>query len=295
MTTMKTTVYSSLIGSGRRIRGAMLRAKTAPRIMAFALAAFFIVVIAVWLKGKSGRFMSTQTDAVKANQTQLVFRKISIADGTTDEGFRFTNYLYKASDCVPISYEVIFFDSATHAQSELQKKTATASEILQRGAENDEKGNIVGERYVANFVRPDHVKPHSGIILTRNSELISITSASLTRVLEFEKSSKDPNNRSAFPGIDSVSRVTFTSSATTNGFTNDGVRFVREDFTSSDCEQLVTYAWYFDSPEKAQQAFNERLEQAMEVSERGEKLNQAGERVGKRAVAYFKADGSSGY
>jgi len=57
----------------------------------------------------------------------------------------------------------------------------------------------------------------------------------------------------------------------------------------------VTYEWYFDSPEEAQQELTKQLEQAMEVSERGEKLNQAGERVGKRAVAYFKADVSSGY
>jgi hypothetical protein len=203
--------------------------------------------------------------------------------------------LYKASDCVPNSYEVIFFDSAARAQSELQKKTATASEILQHGAENDEKGNIVGERYVLNYVGSDQAKPHSVIILTRNSDLISITSTLLTHALEFEKASKGRDNPSKFPGLESLSHVTFKSSGAADGFTNDGVRFVREEFTSSDCEPLVTYACYFDSPEKAQQELNERLEQATEVSERGEKLNQTGERVGKRAVAYFKADPSSGH
>jgi hypothetical protein len=296
MTTVKTHVYSSFIGSGRRIREAMLHRKIrkSSRVIALALGAVLIAGIAVWLRATSARFMITQTDAVKGSNMQLAFRKILIADGKTNDGFKLVSYLYKASDCIPISYEVIFFDSSARAEDELHKKMEKASEIVQQGTANNEKGNIVGERYVANFVGSDQAKPHSAIILTRNSDLISITSSSLTHVLEFEKGLNGPNNRSAFPRIDSLSVVTFKSSAVTNGFTNDGVRFVREEFTSSDCEHLVTYAWYFDSPEKAQQKLNEQLEQAMEVSERGEKLNQAGERVGKRAVAYFRADASSG-
>jgi hypothetical protein len=264
---------------------------------AFVLfAAAMVLVASLWLIEKKPRssFLNLGMSTSMTDES-LAFRKISVADGKTDDGFRYTSFVYKASDCVPIFYEVNFFDSSVRAQNELQKQIGKAPQILQQGAEIDDKGNVIGERYVANINEFEHAKPQTAVMLTRNSNLISITSTSFQHVLEFEKASKTRKDPSAFPGLDSLSRVTFKSSGTTRGFTNESVRFVREDFTSSDCEQLVTYAWYFDSPEKAQEEFNNRLRGAVEVSEQSEKLNRGGERVGERAVAYFKAEESSEY
>jgi hypothetical protein len=208
---------------------------------------------------------------------------------------RYASVVYKASDCVPIFYEVNFFDSSVRAQNELQKQIGKAPRFCNRARKltitetSLENGT---SPILMNLIMRNRNQP---LCSPGNSNLISITSTSLPHVLNLKRRQRPAKDPSAFPGLDSLSRVTFKSSGTTRGFTNESVRFVREDFTSSDCEQLVTYAWYFDSTEKAQEEFKNRLQGAVEVSERSEKLNRGGERVGERAVAYFKADESSGY
>ncbi len=100
----------------------------------------------------------------------------------TEDNFKYVSYSYKASDCVRITYDVTFYDSAKRAQDELQKKTAEAAAILERGATKDEKHTVVGERVVMNFPESENAKARASIVLTQNSNFIVITSSSLNHL-----------------------------------------------------------------------------------------------------------------
>ncbi|MFY9621680.1 MAG: hypothetical protein WAM70_04950 [Pyrinomonadaceae bacterium] len=259
----------------------------------FFIIAFATVVAAVVMYVAQRRLNGVGESENRAPQP--TFRNISIADGTTAEGFEFSVHHYKAWDCVAVSEQVISFPSDARAENELRKKAATASEVLEHVPEKDVHGNVVGERYVMKFVGSGQAGGYAAIVLSRKSDLISITSTSLTHILEFEKASGRDDRRASFPGLDSVKNVTFRGSGATTGVTTEGVRFAREEFTSSDCEKVTTQTWYFESAEKAQQALERSLKNATGISERGDKVNSAGQRVGMRAVAYFEADPKSAY
>lgn len=235
------------------------------RVILLTLIGVLVSMAAIWLKGKAERLLfSGPVKPPNASDSPHVFRNILIADGKTKDGFRYSSSFYKSSDCVVVSDSVVFFDSDARAQDELKKKTAEAGAILERGAAKDEKQTVVGERVVMNFPESEHAKAHAAIVLTQNSNFIYITSPSLNHLLEFEKERANPDKRTAFPGIASVKNVTFSSSSNTQGVTSDGVSFRREEFTTSDCEKLVSHTWFYQSSESAQEALARKLKTATE-------------------------------
>ncbi len=234
-----------------------------------------------------------QAAMTKSGTSELTFRQISIFDGKTSEGVRFSEQHYKSSDCVPLSSTIIFFSSPGRALDEVQREAQKAAGVIDRGSIFDDKGQRIGERVVMQFVTGGESKTHAKIVSNKGSDFLSIISPSLRHALAFEKSAESPNNRKVFPGIESVKSVTFESTSTSEGSTEKGARYKEEQFRSSDCETLVTRTEYFDSAKNAQDQLQEKLREATGVLEQGPKLNSIGQPVGQRAVATFKAEPTS--
>jgi hypothetical protein len=221
---------------------------------------------------------------------ELTFRGTAIFDGRTDDGAQFAEHFYKSSDCVSISEEIIFFKSTSRAQRELESRSKKATIIIERGPKWENKGQV-GERVVLEFAGNSQAKGSAEIIWNSGSTFHSLVGPSLHYVLEFEKSLELRDGRITH-GMSDLRSLTFTTTRSSEGTTEQGIAYSEKQIESSDCEILKTRTEYFDSSAQALEEFTKKLKQAINVIEQGPKTNSAGQRVGERAVAAFKAEQS---
>src|SRR6266403_4350955 len=279
----------------------MLRAKRnaieVSSITAVVLVAAAVGAVFLLKRGpeRSARMTQELAAVTKSATDELTFRQISIFDGKTSDGVRFSEQRYQSSDCVPLSSPVIFFNSPGRALDEIQREAQKAAEVLDREPILDDKGQRLGERVVMQFATDGELKAHAKIVSNKGSHFLSITSPLLGHALAFEKSAESSNNRTAFPGIESVKAVTFESIGASEGTIGKGARYKEEQFRSSDCEAIVTRTEYFESTKSAQDRLQGKLKGATGVLEQGPKLNSVGQTVGLRVVATVKAEATSGH
>ena len=88
----------------------------------------------------------------------------------------------------------------------------------------------------------------------------------------------------------SESNLTFRQMLVLDG-TTDGVRFSNQIYQSSDCVILNKRVELFESPKDAEAAFHTKLGTAIDVLQRGEKLDSAGNVVGERVLATLHRGG----
>jgi hypothetical protein len=95
---------------------------------------------------------------------------------------------FSSSDGMKFSSTNIYFDSSKRAYRELQVRLRKALEIVRREPVLDKSGNKVGEQVVATFVPySDSPVASAALILVEGTDFVSIESASLQNILEYEK------------------------------------------------------------------------------------------------------------
>jgi hypothetical protein len=188
----------------------------------------------------------------------------------------------------------MFFQLPAHARNEVESEIQKASAIVERVPVVNDQGRQVTERVVLQFDARDQYKAHAEAIWNENSVFHSIVASSLGDVLEFLKALGSKSGRIS-SRIDTVQNVTFTASETQEGKTEEGVGYSEKQFRSSDCETVTARTEYFSSPARAQREMQKKLKESTTILEQGSKLNAAGQPVGERVVAMFKAKRPSDY
>lgn len=262
------------------------------QIIAIILIVAALIAAPLLLKG---RFHLRRGIEGTTQTPKLIFRQVAVFDGKTPEGARFAEQHYKSSDCANISRTVVFFDSQDRALSEVQAEAKRASKIVDlKPVLKDAHQQPIGERVVMEFVAPEGVS-YAKIAWNQGAEYTSIIAPAFHYIEDFEKAAESPNNKEFFPGIDSAKTITFESTARSEGSTPEGTRYKEQQFRSSDCETIVARVEYFKTTELAQDQLQRKLAEATGVLEQGAKINSAGQQVGPRAVATFKAEPTSGH
>jgi hypothetical protein len=250
------------------------------------------VGIILFMSGRTRQTKEVRQEKPSAAKVpdELTFRGTAIFDGRTEDGAQFAEHFYKSSDCVSISEEIIFFKSTSRAQRELESRSKKASIVNERGPQWEDKGQA-GERIVLELADNSQAKGSAEIIWNSGSTFHSIVGPSLHYVLEFEKSLRLRDGRIT-RGMSDLRNLTFSTTRSSEGTTEQGIAYSEKQIESSDCEMLKTRTEYFDSPAQALEEFTKKLKQAINVIEQGPKTNSAGQRVGERAVAALKAETS---
>jgi hypothetical protein len=265
------------------------------RFIIIAAACCVLMGLLFFIDGRSTKLTSLNRESSRVNSTpqELTFRHIMVFDGKLKDGARYANNIYKSSDCVTISYMVIFFKTRDRAH-EVQAEAKKASELIERGSVMNEAGRQVGERVVLQFEASDKDKAHAEVIWNKDKDFYSLTAPSLHHALEFERSFDSQSGRIS-SRIDDVKKVSFTPSETRDGRTEAGFGYSEKQFRSSDCETVISRTEYFPSPARAQEELVKKLEGSTNIIERAPKLDATGQQVGERVVAMFRADSSSEY
>jgi hypothetical protein len=219
---------------------------------------------------------------------ELSFRLTMIFDGRTDDGERYANNFFKASDCASLSEVVIFFNSIDRAQKELVSERAKASAVVEQTAVTNNEGGKIGDRVVLRFDDTERRKPHIQVMWTSDKDFHSIAGPSLEHVLQFENAISSRSGRIASK-LDDVQKVTFTAAEISNGRTDEGSDYSERRFHSSDCESVIVRTEGYPSPARAQEEFIRMLKASTTIIERGPRLDGTGQQSGERAVAMFKA------
>jgi|ERR1041385_1446072 hypothetical protein len=236
---------------------------------------------------------SPDSPRARIDERPLRFREIAIADGHTEDGFRTVEYHFKASDCVRLSNETIFYGSPEQALNQVRTAASAASEVLDRGLARDQQGNIVGERVVLHM-RPAGQQAYSLIALNNGANFERIVSASTRHVLDYEKTALDATAQQSNEQAISIAAVAFAPLSTTQGQSDQGIPYSETVFQSSDCEILITRTENYLTPDLVQRAIADRLKNAVEILEDGPKPA-ANQSSGRRVVAMFKADSKADY
>jgi hypothetical protein len=220
------------------------------------------------------------------------FKAGLVLDGKTEDGIRFSNQLYKSSDCLKIIKTIKLFNSPAQAYEEFQREFKRASTIIDRGPKIDDNGQQVGERVVLQFAAEGQSQARAEVIWTKNSEFHSITAHSVQHALEFEQWLRLPDKSAQnVSGQNSANRtMTFHATQAFDGKTKEGFVFFERQFQTSDCEKVSTRVEYFGSPARASEELQKNLKRAFDIVEQGPKLDSAGRQVGERAVAVVASD-----
>lgn len=279
-------------------RGGMGYLVSHPIIIVACCAAVTVVLVGIQRHSQTTTGQGQERLSARDSADQdLRFKAGVVLDGKTEDGIRFSNQLYKSSDCLQIIKTIKLFNSPTHAYEELQRELKKASTIIDRGPELNDNGQQVGERAVLQFAAEGQGHAHAEVIWNENSEFYSITAYSLQHALEFEKWLRSPDKGHKNLSAQNAANQTMTFQVTRDfgGKTEEGFIFSERQFRSSDCETVSTRVEYFDSPARASEELQKKLKKAVDVIEQGPKLNAAGQRVGERAVAVVASDLTEGY
>ena len=120
---------------------------------------------------------------------RLPFDLLKTLDGKTNEGIKFSEQQFKSTDCIVVSVRTEYYESASLAQNEWQKRLKDAANVMERSPIQDATGQETGQRAVAMFA-PDpsyEYQPQAVVIWTKGPELHFIQAPSLRHVREFEK------------------------------------------------------------------------------------------------------------
>jgi hypothetical protein len=211
------------------------------------------------------QLVDTNNFARSAREQALKFRSLGSFDGTRESGTRFSNEVYKSSECSTVIKGVDVFDSPRIAEAELERQSKQAEKVLERGPK------------VELALRPDPGHKQYAILWIENSELHSISADSIQDAREFENwlsVDKQPLDSKTAAEV-----LTFTPGAETRG-TKDGVRFFEQQFKSIPCVTLTSRIEYLDTSTAAEELLQKRIKSAVQVIEQGSKTDAArGERV----------------
>ncbi|MGH9942903.1 MAG: hypothetical protein ACRD9R_11170 [Pyrinomonadaceae bacterium] len=258
------------------------------RTLAVIFACCIMIIILLLLSVRhSGRVTSySNENPLRQNyiHQNLTFTATTVFDGKTKDGAQYTNQIFKSSDCVTVSKMIVFFNSPARALDEIQRENKKASVIIDRGPKLDNNGQQVGERVVLQFAIEGQRQAHAEVIWNENLEFHSVIAPSLQHVLEFEKWLHLPKNEKASLQNETDQVITFESTRTFAGKTEDGFVFSDKQFQTSDCATITMRTEVFDSSTRAHEELQKKLKGAINILEGGPKLNAAGKQVGQRAV-----------
>lgn len=164
--------------------------------MQLLISCFIVVVVLVGCNGgrasaPSPKERSSPPETMNSSQREsskdaVEFEDIEGGRGKTEDGMPFSYHLYKSSDGVGVTTTIENRGSAVRANKALQRKIKKASQIIERGAKLDNKGQRVGERVVAMFALDGPEKEHRAVLWTEGSQFHYIESSSLRHALQFE-------------------------------------------------------------------------------------------------------------
>lgn len=214
-----------------------------------------------------------------STEQPLKFRSIAIFDGTREGGIRFSNEVYKTSDCSTVIKGVELYNSSASAAAELERQLNQAEKVLERGVKLRTTGQST-EKVKLAFQRDSEHKQYS-ILWTENSELHSIAADSLQNVEEFENwltaDKKTADNKVA------TEELTFLPGSARSG-TEEGVPFLEQQFRSDDCVTVSTRIEYLGTRGHAEELLQRKIKSAVQLIEKGPKRDAAGQHRGERVV-----------
>lgn len=133
------------------------------------------------------RLLRTKEDVgvffVTPRKLGMYFRQVGSACGKGGHV-----YAFYSSDGVYLSETVIPYSSSKVANAALQKCIAEAMTITEQTAKFNKQEQMVGERIVGFFRSKEADEQVSAVIWTQDDALCLIESASMSHVLEFERS-----------------------------------------------------------------------------------------------------------
>lgn len=117
----------------------------------------------------------------------ITFELNSSLNGTTKEGFSFSEQQFNSTQCVVVAHRIERFQSALQAEQEFHNRLQSADDTIEKAARVEDQTS--GERAVL-FFAPDpkgEFQYHFLVIWTEGLNLHSISAISLPHALEFEK------------------------------------------------------------------------------------------------------------
>lgn len=97
----------------------------------------------------------------------------------------------------------------------------------------------------------------------------------------------DKNRGKVFMSSDNSQDLKFTAGIIFDGEREDGGRFSVQVFDSSDGMRLTLRRDFFKSPAQANEKLQGDVKKAVEITERGPKVDESGKQIGERAVMIF--------
>lgn len=275
---------SSLLNN--RVYKIAARSKTSLAIMLFGCVMIGVTFAIVRkISSPASRLLEGNRSSGSSIKQAVKFRSIAIFDGTREDGTRFSNEVYKSSDCSTVIKGIELFDSDANALAQLERQLKQAEKVLERGPKLSTTGQPTQKVKLA-FLRDSERKQHS-IFWTENSELHSISADSLRDAEEFENwltADKQPPDSGM-----ATKELTFLPGPSTSG-TKEGVAFFEQQFKSTGCVTLLRRTEYVDTRVHAEELLQRKVQSAVQLIERGPQKVGAGQRLGERAVIVLAPD-----
>jgi len=266
------------------------------KIATFPLTSLFIIVVGCVMLGAAvamirhtsrpaTRLVNGNDSSRTSTEQVLKFRSVGIFDGTREGGVRFSNEIYKSSECSTVIKGVDVFDSPTSARTELDRQLKQADRVLDRGPKSTTTGQSTEKVELALLPDSKH-KPYA-ILWTENSELHSISADSIQEAKEFEDwltVDKRPVDSKMATEL-----LTFIPGSDTRG-TKEGVPFFEQQFKSVPCVTLSTRIEYLDTSAHAEELLQTKIKSAVQIIERAPKMDAGGQSRGERVVIALAPD-----